>query len=208
MKQSLEPTGESTLELTVKRSRFIAHAQPVSDRAAAEAAIRAVREAHADASHVVYAYLTGAEASEQAGLSDAGEPHGTAGRPVMDVLRGSGIRDVVVTVVRYFGGTRLGTGGLVHAYGDAARAALHRIPTRPRISRVTADCTVPYDALEPVRRAIDAAGGRVTEQQFGSEVTVTVEVPEAAFEELERSVADLTRGQGALTSRPVGQPTE
>ncbi|MFW6260294.1 MAG: IMPACT family protein, partial [Spirochaetota bacterium] len=178
----------------VKRSRFIAAATAVTSVDAVEAELRRVRDEHPDANHVVYAYLIGDERSEQAGLSDAGEPKGTAGRPVMEILRGSGVRDVLLTVVRYFGGTKLGTGGLVHAYGDAARAVLERLPTRQRIDRLTARCSVPYDLLERTRQFIDAAGGTIADEQYGTSVAVVWEMPSAHLAALREQIQDLSRG--------------
>lgn len=189
-----EPTGIAHAEIVVKRSRFIAAASPVGSVETAEAELQRVRDEHSDASHVVYAYLVGDERSEQAGLSDAGEPKGTAGRPVMEILRGSGVRDVLLTVVRYFGGTKLGTGGLVHAYGDAARAVLERLPTRERIDRLTARCSVTYDLFERTRQLIDAAGGTITDEQYGTFVALVWEMPSEALESLQEQMRDLSRG--------------
>ncbi|MFW5850579.1 MAG: IMPACT family protein [Spirochaetota bacterium] len=189
-----EPTGTARAEIVVKRSRFIAAATAVTSVDAAETELRRVRDEHPDANHVVYAYLVGDERSEQAGLSDAGEPKGTAGRPVMEILRGSGVRDVLLTVVRYFGGTKLGTGGLVHAYGDAARAVLERLPTRQRIDRLTARCSVPYDLLERTRQFIDAAGGTIADEQYGTSVAVVWEMPSAHLAALREQIQDLSRG--------------
>ncbi|MFW6289099.1 MAG: IMPACT family protein [Spirochaetota bacterium] len=189
-----EPTGTARAEIVVKRSRFIAAATAVTSVDAVEAELRRVRDEHPDANHVVYAYLIGDERSEQAGLSDAGEPKGTAGRPVMEILRGSGVRDVLLTVVRYFGGTKLGTGGLVHAYGDAARAVLERLPTRQRIDRLTARCSVPYDLLERTRQFIDAAGGTIADEQYGTSVAVVWEMPSAHLAALREQIQDLSRG--------------
>lgn len=189
-----EPTATASAEIIVKRSRFIATATPVASIAAAETELARVRSEHADASHVVYAYLIGDERSEQAGLSDAGEPKGTAGRPVMEILRGSGVRDVLLTVVRYFGGTKLGTGGLVHAYGDAARAVLDRLPTRERVERVTARCSLPYDLLDRAKQLIAGAGGAMIDEEYGTSVVLTWELPSARLGALRDEIRDLSRG--------------
>jgi uncharacterized YigZ family protein len=189
-----EPTGTAAAELIVRRSRFLARGERVASVADAEAALAHVRADHPDANHVVYAYLIGDERSEQAGVSDAGEPKGTAGRPVMEILRGSGIRDVLLTVVRYFGGTKLGTGGLVHAYGDAARAVLERLPTRERVERVTLTCSLPYELLERGLQSIAAAGGTVTDERYGTAVVLVWEMPGEAVESLRAAIRDLSRG--------------
>lgn len=189
-----EPTGPASAELVIKRSRFIAEARPVTSVAAAEATLAETREAYPDANHVVYAFLIGDMRSEQAGVSDAGEPKGTAGRPVLDVLRGSGIRDVIVTVVRYFGGTKLGTGGLVHAYGGAAKEVLGRVPTRERVERRTVSCRVSYELLERIRVEISHHGGVVTHEEFGTSVGLTWEIPASSLPALTNRIRDLSRG--------------
>ena len=189
-----EPAGTAQAELVVRRSRFVARGEPASTREAAEHAIRQCRAAHPDASHVVYAYLIGPPESESAGVSDAGEPHGTAGRPVMDVLRGSDIRDVVVTVTRYFGGTKLGTGGLVRAYSEAARLVLDRLPVRSRVVRRAATAEVPYELLETVRRCVARAGGSILHERFGTLVSMEFEIPLAAEPRIDAELRDLSRG--------------
>ncbi len=131
----VEPTGCVRVEAVVRRSRFIGYGVPAATTNAAEEELRRKKTEYSDASHVVHAYLVGGPAREIGSLSDAGEPKGTAGRPVMEILRGSAVRNVVIVVVRYFGGVKLGTGGLVHAYGDTARAVLLELPTRPIVIR-------------------------------------------------------------------------
>src|SRR4029078_4802467 len=104
--------------------------------------------------HHVYAYLIGHGATTTLGMSDDGEPPGTAGRPAMAVLKGSGLGDVALVITRYFGGTLLGTGGLVRAYGDAAKAVLALLPREEKIDRRELSITLPYTAYEPTRRLI------------------------------------------------------
>ncbi|MFW5880313.1 MAG: IMPACT family protein [Spirochaetota bacterium] len=196
----LEPTSTATSETVVRRSRFIATATPTAGVSDAEAAIAAARESHPAASHVVYAFLVGEPQSEHAGMSDAGEPKGTAGRPVMDVLRGSGVWNVTITVVRYFGGTKLGTGGLVRAYGDAARRVLEVLPVRERVARTRATCSVPYELHERVRRIVEEAGGTVTAERYDTTVDMTIELPTARYEEAEVRVTDVSRGEVKLVA--------
>ena len=122
--QGLIPSGSARIELRVVNSRFIGSAGPAHSVEQAKAFITAIRAEMPDASHHVYAYIIGHGATTTLGMSDDGEPSGTAGRPALAILRGSGLGDVVLVITRYFGGTLLGTGGLVHAYGDTARACL------------------------------------------------------------------------------------
>ena len=113
------PLEEATAELNVKNSRFISEVFPVSSQADAREKLHELKKKYSDATHVVHAFVVGAS-GEVNGMSDDGEPSGTAGRPVLDVLKGSGLTNILLTVTRYFGGTLLGTGGLVHAYSDSA----------------------------------------------------------------------------------------
>ena len=201
MRELREPIGAASAELIVRRSRFIATAVKVTSREEAEAELAKVRASHPDASHVVHAFLVGDPQSEQAGLTDAGEPKGTAGRPVMEVLRGSGIRDVLITVTRYYGGTKLGTGGLVHAYGDAAREVIERLPTRDRIRRSALQCVVPYELHERIRQELGAAGAEIESEEYGTAVTITFVVAEAAAVGLAAALRDLSRGTITLEKK-------
>ena len=129
------PAGPARTEIRASNSRFIASAAPAATVEAARAFIAGVRAEMPDASHHVYAYIVGHGATTTLSMTDDGEPPGTAGRPVMAVLKGSGLGDVALVITRYFGGTLLGTGGLVRAYGDAAKAVLAILPRMEKIER-------------------------------------------------------------------------
>ena len=133
MKRYPIPAEETRTEIQVLNSRFIATAAPVLSVDEAKAFVARIRQEFADASHNVPAYLVGYGASVVAHCTDDGEPSGTAGRPALAVLRGSGLGDVAVVVTRYFGGTKLGTGGLVRAYSDAVRAVLEVLPRAEKV---------------------------------------------------------------------------
>ena len=128
MKQYPIPARRTRTEIEVLRSRFIATAAPVFSVDEARDFVNSVKDEFADASHNVPAFLVGYGPSVTAHCSDDGEPSGTAGRPALAVLQGSGLGDIAVVVTRYFGGTKLGTGGLVRAYGDAVKAVLAILP--------------------------------------------------------------------------------
>lgn len=194
-----------TAELVVKRSRFLGRLEPVFDRPAVERALDNRRAMHPDAGHVVYAFLLGPTRSEDAGVSDAGEPRGTAGRPIMDILRGNSVRNCLLTVVRYFGGTKLGTGGLVKAYGDTARALIGAAQTRPLLERCLVEIRIAYRFLDALMPRIAARGGRVVEQVFGEEVVLTMEIPVIQAEELVAAVTEGTSGSAVIT-RDAGCP--
>jgi uncharacterized YigZ family protein len=153
-----------------------------------------VRAEFADAAHNVFAYVVGYGASVTAGMSDDGEPGGTAGRPALAVLRGSGLGDTCVVVTRYFGGMLLGTGGLVHAYGDAVKAVLAELPRTEKVARTRITLLVPYALYEPVRLLAEAHGAVLEEQSFGVDVTIQLSVAidhvDALLEALREASAD------------------
>jgi uncharacterized YigZ family protein len=190
----LEPTGRATAEHVVKGSRFVGLAAPATTVAEADAELADMRKHYADASHVVHAYLVGAPEREIGSLSDAGEPKGTAGRPVMENLRGSGIRNVIVAVVRYFGGTKLGTGGLVRAYSDTAKMTLAGLPVRPLVHRERITIVVGYSHFEAVRRHLDDRHAEILSEQFDTGVRVELSVDRGRVDGLLAALRDITAG--------------
>ena len=188
------PAGSGACEFTVKRSRFIGTAQGVESRAAAETIVATTREQHPDAQHVVYAFVIGDERNELLGMSDDGEPHGTAGRPVLEVLKGSGIRNCLITVVRYFGGTKLGTGGLVHAYGDAAKGCIADLPVAVERECVSGVMECPYELYEQVLRIFRESEVEVTAEEFGTAITLQCCVARGREAELQERLHDVSRG--------------
>ncbi len=178
------PAEERRVELRVSNSRFIATAAYTPTVDDARALIARVRSEFPGAAHNVFAYVIGYGASVTAGMSDDGEPGGTAGRPALAVLRGSGLGDTCVVVTRYFGGTLLGTGGLVRAYGDAVRAVLAELPRTEKVERRELLLHVPYALFEPVRLLAEVHGATIEEQSFGVEVILRLRIDvdrEAAF---------------------------
>lgn len=149
----LEPKEAAEAEIEIKKSRFIALAQRVSGAEEVRRRIKETRELHPGANHVVHAFVT--SGGDIFGMSDDREPKGTAGRPVLEVVRGSGIDNLLVMVVRYFGGTKLGTGGLVKAYTEAAQAVLKVLPTRPLIESISFRVVLSYDQYEPIKKSLD-----------------------------------------------------
>jgi uncharacterized YigZ family protein len=153
-------------ELVIKKSRFIACVQAVPDRAAAQAVVAQVRAEHPQAAHVCWAFMAGGHSA----ANDDGEPGGTAGRPMLEVLRRQDLEGVLATVVRYFGGVKLGAGGLVRAYTDAVAQALLSAHKRPLQKIVALRCTVPYALEGMVRRELQHAGAFLTEVTHGDAV--------------------------------------
>jgi len=188
------PARQTRIEIRVVNSRFIATAAPVFSVAEAKVFITRVKAEFADASHNVPAYLIGHGATVTAHCSDAGEPSGTAGRPVLAVLRGSGLGDVAVVVTRYFGGTKLGTGGLVRAYSDAVREVLAVLPRAEKVPTCTALLAVPYGYFERVRLAVTAHCGQILGEDFGVDVSVTARFPVEHFPGFQTVLQEMSRG--------------
>jgi uncharacterized YigZ family protein len=194
----LIPAGPARAEIRVSNSRFIASASACATVEAARAFIASVRAAMPDASHHVYAYIVGHGATTTLSMTDDGEPPGTAGRPVMAVLRGSGLGDVVLVITRYFGGTLLGTGGLVRAYGDAAKAVLAILPRAEKIERRALSVALPYAAYESARRLVAAHAGSIEDEAFAADVSLRVSLPLAQVAAFAAELAEATAGQARV----------
>ena len=179
-------------EIVIKKSRFIGCVQAVRDRAAAQVVVAQLRREHPAATHVCWAFLAGG----QSAANDDGEPGGTAGRPMLEVLRRQELEGVLATVVRYFGGVKLGAGGLVRAYTDAVAQALlaaHKVPLE---KVVTLRCAVPYSLEGLVRRELQLAGAAVGDVKHEQAVQFEFSAGEASAALL---VARLNEaGQGAV----------
>ncbi len=207
MIQKLLPAREVRVEIEVKKSRFIASAAPVFSVEAARDFIQRIKDEFSDASHNVPAFLVGHGASVIAHSSDDGEPGGTAGRPALAVLQGSGLGDVVVVVTRYFGGIRLGTGGLVRAYGDAVRALLKAMPLAEKTTTQVVHMAVSYPLLERVRLLIAANRGEVLEETFAADIAITARFPLDAVAEFGPDLLELSNGRHALSVLKTDEET-
>jgi uncharacterized YigZ family protein len=194
MSDYIIPAQESRAEIQVANSRFIATLAPVFTVEEAKAFVARVRQEFADASHNVPAYVVGYGASVTAHCSDDGEPSGTAGRPALAVLQGSGLGDAAVVVTRYFGGTKLGTGGLVRAYGDAVRQVLAIAPRAQRVATHLVMAAVPYNLLERVRLLIGEHHGRILDETFAADVTLTIQFRVDQFEPFQAGLRELSNG--------------
>ena len=178
-------------ELLIKKSRFIGCVQPVDGRVAAQAIVAGLRAGHPGAAHVCWALLAGG----QSAAVDDGEPSGTAGRPMLDVLRHQGLEGVLATVVRYYGGVKLGAGGLVRAYTDCVAQALKTADKVPIIRLRALRCAVPYALEGLLRREIAAAGGRLDDIQHGEAVAFGFTLAEAAADALIARLGELCQGR-------------
>lgn len=191
MPQSISSAVES--ELLIKKSRFLGCVQPVPDRASAQAIVASLREQHPGAAHVCWALMAGGHSA----AVDDGEPSGTAGKPMLEVLRHQDLEGVLATVVRYYGGIQLGAGGLVRAYTDCVAQALKSATKVPIVKVRTMHCAVPYALEGLLRREIENAGGALLSVQHGDLVTFAFSLADTAADAL---VAHLNEaGQGRIS---------
>lgn len=184
-------------ESKVKGSRFLALLAPVESPEAALRELEAVRKTYHDASHHCFAYRIG-PAGGQERFSDAGEPSGTAGKPILLALRHASVSDAVLVVTRYFGGTRLGVGGLRRAYAGAAEAALQRAGRVQRILTEAVRVAVPGELIGDVISAVARAGGKIVGTEYGPEALLTIEIRRSKTEEVRRMLTDRTSGKARL----------
>ena len=158
-----------------------------------------VRSEFPDATHHCWGFVIGPPGStRQIGMSDDGEPHGTAGRPILHTLLHSGVGEILAVVSRYYGGTKLGKGGLGRAYAGGVQEALMALPTTMRVARIRVGLTVAYPTLEGVRRVLEGLEGEVLEEVFGAGVVMEVQLPEVHLGALVAQVGDATGGRGEV----------
>ena len=182
----------ASAELHIKNSRFLAEIIPVTGQNEAREQLKAQKEKYFDATHVVHAFIVG-KAGEIMGMSDDGEPAGTAGRPVLDVLKGRNCTNILLTVTRWFGGTLLGTGGLVKAYGDSAKAVLDKGIYVPLIERRPFSFSLEYDLQVDYT---DGSDGITEEKEdFGTDIHLSGLVPQDNFDAIQKYIISLTKGK-------------
>lgn len=188
------PSESITIETEVSRSRFIATVYFVESVELARQLLAQRRFDMPDANHHVYAFRVGHGTSVIEGLSDDGEPTGTSGPPIMAVLRGSGLGDTLVIVTRYFGGTKLGTGGLVRAYSEAATLALQKVPRELKIEKARVTALLPYSSYTVVKRILAEVGAEIRQENFTDSVEVEIEIIADRLDDLYLRLRDLTSG--------------
>ena len=194
-KQRLIPLEPVQTEILVVNSRFITDLEYAGSVEEARAHLARVRGHHPTATHNIPAFIIGHGNSIITHCSDDGEPSGTAGRPALAVLQGSGLGNVSVVVTRYFGGTLLGTGGLVRAYGDAVREVLKGVKFAALLPTTTLMFITPYRLYDQVLRLIEAHNGQVLDTAFLEEITVTVRFKDEEVEAFSGQLGNLSAGQ-------------
>ena len=194
------PTGAHRVETSVRRSRFIATAARAPTPDAAHALVDRVREEMPDATHHCWAFVAGPPGSTaQVGMSDDGEPHGTAGRPMLNALLHGGVGEIAVVCTRYFGGVKLGTGGLSRAYADAVKQVLASLPTMEKVERVRVSVRrIGYPEVDALRRLLAECDALVEEEEYGADVRYRLAVPRSELERFREALAGLSQGRAGL----------
>ena len=180
-------------EIVEKKSRFIGQIQPVTSEEEANAFVEKIKKKHYDARHNCYAFSVG-EDNPLLRFSDDGEPQGTAGKPILEVINGSGIHNICIVVTRYFGGTLLGTGGLVRAYTDASKEALLACETKLMQRIVPVDIKCSYTDMGKIQYILNSAGVNIVNTEFAEDVLMSIEIPVGISNKV---LSDITEATGA-----------
>lgn len=191
------PAGPAEAEIEIKRSRFLAELVPVSSQEEARAFLKSQKEKYADAAHVVHAFAVG-KTGGTLGCSDDGEPSGTAGRPVLEVLKGSALTNVMLTVTRWFGGTLLGTGGLVKAYTESAKAVLEATEAVELVETRLFTVELGYELYERAKRLLEGLGAEVLDERFGTGIDLEGLIRLDLAERLSADITELSAGKCAV----------
>ena len=189
------PLTEIRRELMVVNSRFISTLAPAFTIDEARAFMARIKHEFADASHNVPVYIIGGGNTVTEYFSDDGEPSGTSGKPALAVMRGSGLGDVVLVITRYFGGTLLGTGGLVKAYTESAQLVVNAVGRGQRVPVHIAMIALPYNLLERLRLVVTRQHGEVLGEDFAADITMTVRLPIDSFESFQNDLRELSAGK-------------
>ncbi len=187
----------ASTELSIKNSRFIAEVFPITTQVEARNLLKEQKNKYKDASHVVHAFIVG-KAGEVMGMSDDGEPPGTAGRPVLDVLKGKHCTNMLLTITRYFGGTLLGTGGLVKAYGDSAKEVLALAKFEPLVEKKEFSFRVSYEQYDIIKRYLNTQPVSNITEDFSSDISVKGLVVASNSETMANTIFDMSKGQVTL----------
>lgn len=194
------PLGLWQTELEVKRSKFLTLANNANTRQEADDFIRTLRQQHPQANHVCWAYIAGAPNTTIRSMSDDGEPSGTAGMPMLKILEHSGLGDIVVAVVRYFGGTKLGTGGLQRAYSDAVAKVLTELPTKTKVSRTKLKLNYDYEFEGAISRLLARYDVENIQSDYTQNVTSNIQVATSELNDLKTELVNLTSGKIVITT--------
>ena len=190
------PAKPYRTEETIKRSKFITTVAHAATEADAKDFIAVIRNEFPDATHNCWAYVAGPPGdSSRVGMSDDGEPHGTAGKPILTVLLHSDIGEIVAVVTRYFGGTKLGTGGLVRAYSGTVKDALTGLLFKQKRDVINLTARFDYPKVVPIKQMIESLDSRIIEEEYEAKVSFKIEIPTNNKERFIRAITNLTGGE-------------
>ncbi|OBU09757.1 IMPACT family protein [Morganella psychrotolerans] len=200
MKSYLIPAEPVMFTEEIKKSRFITLLQHTDGVDDAKQFIQSVKDEYPDARHHCWAFVAGRpDDSQKLGFSDDGEPTGTAGKPIIAQLLGSEIGEITAVVVRYFGGIKLGTGGLVRAYGNGVQQSLKLLITKIKVPQVLCEVTCDYSFINQIELLVRQVEGTVINSDFGADVTLRISIPATLLSEVGDKLRDLSRGMLELT---------
>lgn len=191
------PLHPAHYELEVKKSRFIALALPCTSLAEVKDLVTRTKADHPGANHVVHASVIG-DHGDEFSCSDDHEPKNTAGRPALEVLKGSGVTNVAILIIRYFGGTLLGTGGLVKAYGESAKKVLEILETEELVMKCNFAITTSYSCYEPIKKSLIEANAAIIDEQFATEVLIKGTVAIQEKEHLSKVITEISNGRDTI----------
>ena len=186
-------TAPTAVEMVVKKSRFLAEAIPVDTAEKARDLWRSQKLKYDNGGHIVFAFAVGPSGGIM-GCSDDGEPAGTAGRPTLEVVKNCGITNLIVTTARWYGGIKLGTGGLVKAYTEAAQFALENAPTRELRQMTHLDFALPYTLLEQVKKQLSELEFELFNEDYAEKISVAGRLPSSNYIALQNFLRDLSKG--------------
>ena len=192
------PTAEVISEQTIHRSRFICHLGPGNIPVRIHTKLNRLRDLHPRAGHLCWAFIAGAPKTAERGMSDDGEPKGTAGRPMLQVLDHSGFGETWVAVVRYFGGIKLGRGGLIRAYTSSVQRALAMVEPISKQPLVQFRLVLDYNLLPLFERSCWENRVEIRQKSYGAQVEMMVAVPPSAVAELHRDLRQISSGAAVL----------
>ncbi len=206
MSDYLIPARNTQFEQVIKKSRFITFIGHAPDPQAAHSFIDSIRSNYPDARHVCWAFLAGEpNNTTNVSCSDDGEPAGTAGKPMLNVLQHSDVGEIVAVVVRYFGGIKLGTGGLARAYSGSVSEALKNTPTCVQIDSVSVSLSLSYALEDKVRHLLGQFSAEIVNASYAEALTITCQCPTDQWPTLKQRLADVGRGQVAVSEPPCAE---
>ncbi|MEQ5725563.1 IMPACT family protein [Providencia rettgeri] len=201
MKPYLIPAETISFTEEIKKSQFITYLAHTDGIEAAKDYIQSIKTQYPDARHHCWAFVAGRpDDSQKLGFSDDGEPTGTAGKPIMAQLLGSNLGEVTCVVVRYFGGIKLGTGGLVKAYGNGAQQALKILPTKTKVPQKIFNLVCDYSLINAIEQLLVQVNGTVLHSDYNETVSLQIAIPATLEQEVNDKLRDISRGALTLTS--------